>query len=174
MRHVLLLVVALTSACGRPAPVPRAAEAPPQGAWRSFEGTWTATGERHALDAGRERPATILAISGSLLLTGERGLGVGFQAQAVAFSDGGDTAVGRAVWTDEGGDRIFSDLRGAPVATRGRVVGTITGGTGRWSGITGTYELEWSYVVESEERVQGRAVGLRGRARIGSPEGGTR
>ena len=44
-------------------------------------------------------------------------------------------SVGRAVWTDARGDRVFSELRGEPVATGRRIVGTITGGTGRYAGV---------------------------------------
>ena len=74
--------------------------------------------------------------------------------------------VGRAVWTDERGDRIFSDLTGAPVATGNRIAGAITGGTGRYAGAQGTYEFSWQYVIEAEAgAISGRAVGLRGRLR---------
>jgi hypothetical protein len=167
-----VVALALAAACARPAEEPGAA--PPAGEWRSFEGTWSAAGDRRTLEVGPDRRASILDLSGSMLLTGERGLGAGFQARAIAFSDGTASSVGRAVWTDERGDRIFSELRGAPVATGRRVLGTITGGTGRWSGITGEYALDWTYVIETDGRVQGRAVDLRGRARIVPPGGGRR
>jgi hypothetical protein len=69
------------------------------------------------------------------------------------------------VWTDERGDKVFSHLRGEPLATGSHVVGTITGGTGRWAGLTGEYELRWQYVIESDDgTVSGRAIGLKGRA----------
>jgi len=52
------------------------------------------------------------------------------------------------------------------VATGRRIVATISGGTGRYAGITGDYTFEWQYVVEAEAgTVQGRAIGLRGRYR---------
>ena len=74
--------------------------------------------------------------------------------------------MGRAVWTDERGDRIFSRLRGEPLQTGKRLVGTITGGTGRYAGLEGEYSLTWQYVLPSEEGgVQGRAIGLTGRVR---------
>ena len=165
-------VVVLAASCTRPAG--EGSAVPPPGEWRSFGGTWSAAGERRSLGIGAGRRAAILDLSGTVLLTGERGLGVGFQARAITFSDGTASSVGRAVWTDERGDRIFSELRGAAVETGRNVVGTITGGTGRWSGITGEYGFEWKYVIEGDGRVQGRAVDLRGRARILAPEGGSR
>jgi len=39
------------------------------------------------------------------------------------------------VWTDRLGDRLFSRLKGDPLETGRRVVGTITGGTGRYAGL---------------------------------------
>jgi hypothetical protein len=167
-----VLALAVFAACTQPAKERSAA--PPAGEWRSFEGTWSAAGDRRTLDVQPGRQASVLDLSGSLLLTGERGLGVGFHARAIAFSDGTASSVGRAVWTDERGDRIFRELRGAPVATGRQIAGTITGGTGRWTGISGEYSFDWEYVIEDGEgHVQGRAVGLKGRARIVAPEGGT-
>jgi hypothetical protein len=70
------------------------------------------------------------------------------------------------VWTDEHGDRLFSRLKGEPLETGRRVVGTITGGTGRYAGLEGEYSLTWQYVVSGEDGgIQGRAVRLEGRVR---------
>jgi hypothetical protein len=140
--------------------------APQANGWRSFEGTWSAAGDRRAVETGPGAQASVLDLSGSILLTGERGLGAGFQARVIGFTDGVTSSVGRAVWTDERGDRIFSELRGAPVAAGQRIAGRFTGGTGRWAGITGDYGFEWRYVIDTEGRLQGRAEGLTGRARI--------
>jgi hypothetical protein len=50
------------------------------------------------------------------------------------------------------------------MGTGSHVVGTITGGTGRYAGVTGEYELRWQYVIETDEgTISGRAVGLKGR-----------
>src|SRR5512134_973217 len=103
-----VLALALVAACTQPAP--ERAAAAPAGDWRSFEGTWSAAGDRRTLDVGPGRQASILDLSGSILLTGERGLGAGFQARAITFWDGTASFVGRAVWTDERDDRIFSEL----------------------------------------------------------------
>ena len=106
-------------------------------------------------------------MTGSLLLTGQRGLGVGFQAEAIGISDTVTGGIGRCVWTDQRGDKVFSELKGEPLGTGSRVVGTITGGTGRWAGLTGEYELRWQYVLESDEgTISGRAVGLKGRVTV--------
>ena len=74
------------------------------------------------------------------------------------------------MWTDTRGDRVFSELKGEPVATGRRVTGTITGGTGRYAGVTGDYSLTWQYVAQDvDDVVQGRSVDLRGRLRKGTP-----
>lgn len=70
------------------------------------------------------------------------------------------------MWTDARGDVVFSVLKGERLATGRRIAGTITGGTGRYAGLTGDWELTWQFVVETEEgEVQGRAADLRGRFR---------
>ncbi len=74
------------------------------------------------------------------------------------------------MWTDEHGDQAWSEFRGDGTATGARITGTFVGGTGRYAGATGTYEFTWQYVLEAEDgTVQGRAVGLAGRVRLGSP-----
>ena len=159
-----LLLASIAGGCNRPPATPAA---PPQGEWISFSGSWSATGERHTLRLGPGRRASIASLSGSLLLVGQRGLGVGFQARAIVFSDSATGGVGRCVWTDERGDEVFSELEGGGVASGTRAKGTITGGTGRFAGLTGEYRLEWKYVLEAEEGlIQVRADRVEGRARI--------
>jgi hypothetical protein len=106
-----------------------------------------------------------------MLLTGDARPGVGFRAEAIAFSHDRHGMVGRAVWTDERGDQVFSELKGEKVITGNRITGTITGGTGRYDGAAGEYGFQWQYVMEAEEgTIQGRAIGLKGRVRRGGNE----
>jgi hypothetical protein len=158
------LVVSLlfAAACSRPATGPDSAPAP--GETRTFEGTWSASGTRYTLQLEPGHKTSILRLTGSLLLTGQRGLGVGFQGEAIGISDSQTGGVGHAVWTDERGDKVFSELKGQPLGTGSHIVGTITGGTGRFAGVTGEYELRWQYVIDSDDgTISGRAVGLKGR-----------
>jgi hypothetical protein len=141
---------------------------PPE-AWRTFAGSWSARGPRQVLPTGGGRSAAIVHLSGAVVLA-KKDLGGGLLGEAIAFDDGQDLSVGRAVWTDTRGDRIFSELRGEPVATGRRVLGTITGGTGQYAGVIGDYSLTWQYVARDlDDVVQGRAVDLRGRLRKGTP-----
>ncbi len=105
-----------------------------------------------------------------MLLAGPSRPGVGFRAEVIALGDSATGLVGRAVWTDERGDQVFSELRGEGTATGNRITGNFFGGTGRYTGATGSYAFSWQYVLEAEDgTVQGRAVGLTGRVRFVAP-----
>lgn len=134
--------------------------------WRAIAGSWSVSGHRQALPVEGGAEAAIVDVSGAVLLSTGDGLSRGFQGRAVGFGDGQGPVVGRCVWTDENGDRIFSRLQGEALGTGRRLVGTITGGTGRYSGLEGEYTLVWQYVVPDEDgRLQARAAKLTGRVR---------
>ena len=159
------LVAAAALAAQGPPPAPRA---PEPGVWRSFEGTLSASGQRQTLPTESGRPAVTMQLSGPVAITAGEGLRRAFRSEVVGFDDGAGLTVLRGVWTDDHGDRIFSALRGESVASGRRISGAFTGGTGRYAGITGEYSFEWQYVVEAEAgTISGRAIGLRGRYRIG-------
>ena len=169
-RGLLLAALLLISACGKPeAPVSPSTAA---GEWREFGGSWTASGTRRTLHLDLDHRAAIFDLTGSLLLTGAQRPSVGFRAEAVGFTDSRTGMEGRCIWTDERGDKVFSDLKGEFVGSGNRITGTFTGGTGRYAGVTGEYSFQWQYVVDTEDgAVSGRAIGLKGRARIASPTG---
>jgi hypothetical protein len=137
--------------------------------WRTFSGSWSARGQRQVIPTEGSGSAAIVHLSGAIVLA-KTDLDGGVLGEAIAFDDGQRLSVGRAVWTDARGDRLFSELRGEPVATGRRVVGTITGGTGRYAGVIGDYALTWQYVAQDvDDVVQGRSVDLRGRLRKATP-----
>jgi hypothetical protein len=142
-------------------------------AWRDFQGSWNATGTRSTIPLGADRKGSIVTLSGKMLLAGPGRPGVGFRSQVIALVDSATGLVGRSVWTDERGDEVFSELKGEGTAARNRITGTLLGGTGRYTGATGTYEFSWQFVVEAEDgSIQGRAVDLKGRVRIDKPNAG--
>jgi hypothetical protein len=145
---------------------------PPAEAWRSFEGTWSASGRRHTVASEAGGTAAIVEVSGAIALTVGEGLSRGFRGEVIGFDDGQGLSVGRSVWTDERGDRLFSRLKGEALQTGKRLFGTITGGTGRYAGLEGEYSFTWQYVVSAEDgAIQGRTVGLSGRVRqAGAPQ----
>jgi hypothetical protein len=163
MARTVALAIALAAMLASPSQPPPAAEG-----WRAFAGVWSATGRRQTLPAESGRVAALVQLSGALTVTSGDGLSRGFSGAAIAFDDGQGVSVGRAVWTGADGDKVFSLLRGESLGAGRRIVGTITGGTGRFAGAAGDYTLTWQYVVHAgDDTIQGRAVDLRGRIRVG-------
>jgi hypothetical protein len=139
--------------------------------WREFQGTWTAAGTRSTLPLGDNRRSAISHFTGSLMLAGESRPAVGFRSEAVIFNDSVSGMEGRAAWTDDNGDQVFSELRGEGTATNNKIVGTFLGGTGRYAGVTGSYEFSWRFLLETEDgTVQGQSIGLKGRVRFGQSQ----
>jgi hypothetical protein len=137
--------------------------------WHSFQGSWSASGTRQTLDLETHHQASIFDLTGSLVLTGDRGLGVGFRAKAIGFTDSLTGMQGRCVWTDERGDKVYSELKGEMIGPGNRITGRFLGGTGRFAGLTGEYSFEWRYVVETDGgSLSGRAINLMGRVRFDS------
>jgi hypothetical protein len=178
VRHVVsafcgigLVSLVLMTACGR---APQASKSVWSGGeWLDFQGTWTAVGFRNTMRLRGDRRAYIAMFNGSLVLEGPSRPGVGFRSEAIVFSDTATGMVGRAVWTDENGDQAYSELLGEGTAKNNKITGTFVGGTGRYSGATGTYEFSWRFVLENEEGlVQGQSRGLRGRVRLDSQQAG--
>ncbi len=140
--------------------------------WREFEGTWNAAGTRRTIPLGEERRGSIVDLRGSMLLAGSGRPDVGFRAEVIALVDSETGLLGRGVWTDEHGDQVYSELQGEGTAATNHIAGTILSGTGRYAGISGTYEFSWQRVTEGEEgAVQGRAVDLQGRVRVAGRAG---
>lgn len=158
----------VVSGCNHGSEQPAAASA----GWREFEGSWNSTGTRRSIPLGPERTGSIIDLRGTMLLSGADRPSVGFRADIIALVDTQTGLTGRAVWTDERGDQVFSELTGEGTRQSNHIVGTILGGTGRYAGASGSFEFSWQFVIESEDgSIQGRAVGLRGRFRLGEPAG---
>jgi hypothetical protein len=159
-RLVLSLAVA-AAACAAPDSRPLAAtSAGPL----EFTGSWNGVGSRHAISLGEGRLGAIVNLKGTMLLAGDGRPGVGFHSEVIGLTDTATGFQGRSVWTDERGDQVFSQLTGEGTAAQNRIAGTILSGTGRYAGLTGSYEFSWQWVMEGEEgAVQGRAIDLRGR-----------
>jgi hypothetical protein len=175
-RHVFpagLLALALSlTGCGG-----EAESAKPLAAheWLDFSGSWNAAGIRQTISLGADRRASVLRLSGTMLLAGPNRPGAGFRSEVVALVDSATGLVGRSVWTDERGDQVFSEIQGEGTAKDNHLRGTFLGGTGRFAGVTGSYEFSWQFVMESEDgSVHGRAVELKGRLRPGPEAGGPR
>jgi hypothetical protein len=144
-------------------------QAPQTGAplFQPFSGTWSASGERQSLRTENGQAATTVQLSGAVTITTGAGLSRGFRGEVIGFDDAAGFVAGRVVWTDDKNDHIFSVVTGDRLAETGRGIrGTITGGTGRYAGMTGDYQFHWQYLVTADgSLISGRAVDLRGQAR---------
>jgi hypothetical protein len=166
-----LVGLLITGACSPPPsmskPLPATSE------WHEFVGTWTAAGSRTGIPLGEGRRASIAKLEGSLMLLGPSRPAVGFRAEAVVLNDSATGTVGRAVWTDDRGDQVFSELTGQGTKSGSHIVGTFLGGTGRYAGATGSYEFYWRFVLQTEEgEVQGQSEALNGKIRLPSEQTG--
>ena len=153
--------------------LPARGEQPAADEWLAFEGTWSATGERQTLVLDEGREAAIVRMSGPLVLTSGKGLPRGFLTETIGFADGRGHSIGAAVWTDDRGDKIFSDVTGGPIQTGRRLSGAVRGGTGRYAGLTGEWTLDWQFVIQGEgDTFQARSVNAKVRIRFGRAPAG--
>lgn len=165
-----LLVVLMFAGVGAATPLQAA---PGDSEWHEFSGTWTAAGKRQDIGLGGDRRASVADYSGSLMLSGTSRPALGFRAEAVVLNDSTTGLTGRAVWTDEMDDHVYSELRSEITPTGNRIIGTFVGGSGRYSGATGTYEFSWRFLLESEDGiVQGQSTGFSGKVRFLPAESG--
>jgi hypothetical protein len=170
-RYLLVLALA-AAACGSTPGSPTPAAAP--GAALEFTGSWNGAGSRHTISLGEGRLASIVDLKGTMLLAGPGRPGVGFHSQVIGLNDSATGFQGRSIWTDERGDQVFSELRGEGTAAKNHITGTIFSGTGRYAGLTGSYEFSWQWVMEGEDGlVQGRTADLKGRVQSGPAAGGS-
>jgi hypothetical protein len=164
-----LTALMLCQACDRQQPPPAAS--PSSEGVRNFTGTWTAIGKRQEMQLGPERQATIFSYTGSLLLSGPQRLKTGFKAEIIGFADSDGGMQGRAVWTDERGEKVYSELHSEAAEPGSLITGLFIGGTGRYHGVTGEYTFKWQRMTDTGEgEVSGRVVDLKGSAHLGSPE----
>jgi hypothetical protein len=165
-RTAAALAGLLALVAGHPVVTGALPPAPAATGWHSFEGTWTAIGRRTPIEIEDGGTAVIVEFSGAVAVTHGSGLSHGFQGRLIGYDDGQDVSVGRVVWTDGHGDRIYSRLRGERLEAGKRLVGTITGGTGRYAGIMGEYTFSWQYMIPGEDGTfEVRAGNLSGRFR---------
>jgi hypothetical protein len=162
---LLLALVPVLHGCGRVPAEPAAGE------WRTFEGSWSAVGTRRAIPTAGGGSAATVHLSGAVVLRSGDGLGRGFRGEAIGFDDGQALRAGRWVWTDDRGDQVFGEATGEPLRSGRRLQATITGGSGRYAGITGEFSFIWQEVVaEDAEAFHLRTTTIEGRYRRGGAQ----
>ncbi len=135
-----------------------------------FQGHWTAIGTAQTLVLDESRSATILRLQGTIATQSSAGLTPALQTDCVGLNlkEARSTGSGRCVWTDSDDDRIISEITGALSGTVSKVRGRFIGGTGKYAGIEGGYELEWQYfrAIEEEGTTHGYSTSLKGNWRF--------
>ena len=165
---VAFAILLLVSCSQVPEPGPEISKSTVTSEVMPFAGSWNAIGSRRSIALGKNRRGSIIELKGTMLLTGKAQLGVGFRAELIALVDSETGLTGRSVWTDDRGDQLFSEVKGEGDAANNLIEGTFWGGTGRYAGVTGSYEYSWQFVIEAEDgSIQGRAVGLKGNVQKG-------
>ena len=166
------LLAAAASAAPWAQPVPpgsQASAAPVAPDERRLEGHWSMSGRRDTLSTEHGGEAAVARLSGAVTLTTGTGLSRGFRGEFIGFHDG-RTAAGRVVWTDQNGDRIFAEYSGGPLRAGSEVTLKITGGDGRYAGISGELTLTWRSAVDAGDGTfHVRTTSLAGRYRLGGP-----
>ena len=163
-RRVLLLASAVGVLV-----LPTRGEPPAPDGWRPFTATWTLSGRRDVLPTEGSRPAAVVVLSGPFAVTSGEGIGRGLLGQVIGFDDGARLLAGRAMFTDAKGDRIFATLRAEPMGAGRRASATITGGTGAFAGLEGSFTFSWQYAVDADGgELAARAVNVEGRTRRAS------
>ncbi|MCL4808641.1 MAG: hypothetical protein KJ062_12770 [Thermoanaerobaculia bacterium] len=138
---------------------------PPADGWVAFEAAWSAAGRRQVLKAG-DREVVTAHLSGAFAVVRGEGLPRGFRGEALFYADGRGAGLGTLVLTDDRGDQVFSDLVGEAAAGGPEIRGTIRGGTGAYSGISGELSFRWRHLVKTPDgEVQGVAEDFKGRLR---------
>jgi hypothetical protein len=135
-----------------------------------FQGHWTSIGTAQTLVLDESRYATILRLQGTIVIKSSPGFTRAMQADCVGLNlkDERTTGSGRCVWTDTDGDRVISEIAGALSGTVSKVRGRFIGGTGKYAGIEGGYELDWQYLraIEEEGTIHGYSTSMTGSWRL--------
>ncbi len=135
-----------------------------------FQGHWTSIGTAQTLVLDESRYATILRLQGTIAIQSSTGLTRALQTDCVGLNlkETRSTGNGRCVWTDSDGDRMISETTGVLSGTAAKVRGSFIGGTGKYVGLEGSYELDWQYMSEIEEEgtVHGYSNSLTGKWRL--------
>ena len=131
-----------------------------------FQGNWTAIGTAQTLVLDESRSASILRLRGTIVVKSAHGMEGAMQSDCVGLNlkEERTTGTGRCVWTDSDGDRLISEVTGALSGTDSKVRGRFIGGTGKYAGLEGGYELEWRYLraIEEEGTIHGYSTSLTG------------
>jgi len=111
---------------------------------QSFHGTWVANGSKEVLSMGEKRQVAIFRLTGHVNLKNDIGKVNDYWAECIGLADSEAGSNARCVWRGLNDQEIYLTLQGEKLAEGSSVTGTIVGGTGSASGITGSLQFTWS------------------------------
>lgn len=119
----------------------------------SFTGDWTMTGDTQPLILGPERQVATFQIEGLFNLRDDTGVLKDFWSECIGLADPVTGGIARCVWRDRDGHRIFSELTGKRLLGKdeSNYQGKLVGGTGKYTGIQGSYTLTWTSIFQAPE-----------------------
>lgn len=123
----------------------------------SFESTWDIMGSARKLEFGPSRMLRTVRHTGTITFRSSTGLVGSVLTSCIGLNDTEKSDIGRCTWVTEDGERLYSELTGAlpPGPSSGSASGVFVGGTGRFAGVTGTYQLDWVERMSTEPNAFG-------------------
>jgi len=136
-----------------------------------FKGSWIANGTRTPFSFGDGRQVFTFKLSGHINLQTTIDKKKDYWAECVGLADSVTGFTGRCVWKDLAGPEIYLVVQGSQMLQGIQVTGTIVGGTGHLTGISGDVSFNWSSVIVQTDadgivNVTGETRNLGGRYRI--------
>jgi len=134
----------------------------------NFEAHWRIEGTEEQIPFGTAGPQSIFRHQGQLTVLDSDGLVGNALSRCIGLRDSRKGSMARCVWVGEGGAQIFSEVDrtttpGGRGGQGGNGKGRIVGGTGRYAGITGSYEIRWVEQPQiAKGKISGETISMRG------------
>ncbi|NIB40419.1 hypothetical protein HBA55_12535 [Pseudomaricurvus alkylphenolicus] len=105
------------------------------------------------ISTGERQSAFVYSVKGATTLTTNSGKQWKFSIDCLGFDEvgghAGTSGVGRCSWADSDNDRLMIELVTEGESNRYRV----TGGTGKWQGVSGSFKSNFEYLPAPSEDV---------------------
>ncbi|MGW8161020.1 MAG: hypothetical protein ACWGN1_02110 [Desulfobulbales bacterium] len=132
----------------------------------TFTGSWVANGTRDMLPFAENRQVALFRLAGHVNLNDTVGVDSDYWSECIGLADSETGSDIRCTWSSLDGYKIFLVLKAQKLALGSRVSGTIIGGTGAATGISGSLEFTWSSMsfqrVDKNNAIGGYAKALKG------------
>ncbi len=120
----------------------------------SFTARWVVSGTWRGMGLEGTREVILADLTGRLDVTHGSGEIVDLATRCLVYSDSAKGGTGSCRWRHPSGDEIFVEVDGGLLAEDAPVSGRLTGGTGRYAGISGEFGFaRWTVLqLDREQR----------------------